>query len=176
MIKSMVHLLIDGYNLLYATQKSGIEDFEEAREALLERLHEYQVEKHVEITVVFDSQIGGLGGHRDKWGNVHIVYTDRETTADEWIKDACQNQKEGYVVVTNDREIIAVAESLGCLCLSCQEFEKKLSAAIVVEDNPYFEDKEDDGPLYPKISTKKKGVAKRLPKRDRRKAHQLRNL
>lgn len=172
----MVHVLIDGYNLLYAIQKETIHDLEEARDELVESLHDYQQAKNVDITVVFDSHIGGLGGNRDKFGDVHIVYTDRETNADEWIKRACRDQKEGYVVVTNDREIIVVAESLGCMCLSCDEFQKKLSSATFVEENPYLEDKEDDGPLYPKISTKKKGVAKRLPKRDRKKAHQLRNL
>jgi predicted RNA-binding protein with PIN domain len=172
----MAHLLVDGYNLLYALQKNVITDLEDARNVLLERLHDYQTAKNVDITVVFDSHIGSLGGNRDRYGGLHIVYTDRETTADEWIKDACKTQEDGYVVVTNDREIILVAESLGCLCLSCGEFEAKLTSATFVEENPYFEDKENSGPLYPKISTKKKGVAKRLPKKDRRKAHQLRNL
>lgn len=172
----MIHLLIDGYNLLYALQRGPIDSLEETRENLLEQLHDYQVAKNVEITAVFDSHIGGLGGNQDKWGRVHVVYTDREETADDWIKQACRKQKQGYVVVTNDREIIAVAESTGCLILSCHEFEAKLKMATFVEENPYFEDKEESGPLYPKVSTRKKGVSKRLPKRDRRKAHQLRNL
>lgn len=171
----MAHLLIDGYNLLYSARDSVITSLEDAREELLEKLHRYQIVKNIEMTVVFDSQIGGLGGQRDRWGNIHIVYTDRETTADEWITDECRSGE--FVVVTNDREIVDRAESYGCLCLSCQEFLAKMQQAKRPEDeNPYFEDKEDSGPLYPRVSTKKKGVSKRLPKRDRRKAHQLRNL
>lgn len=176
MIKRMAHLLIDGYNLLYAIEEKLIADLEERRMDLIDRLHDYQVKKNIPITVVFDSKIGGLGGNRDKMGHLLIIYTDRETSADLWIQNACRDKNGYYVIVSNDNEIIDVAEATGSLVLTCREFETRLNTALKVEENPYFEDKDDSGPLYPKISTKKKGSSKKLPKRERRKHHQLKNF
>lgn len=174
----MIHLLIDGYNLLYALEKGLITSLEDKREELLSRLHDYQTAKNVEMTIVFDSAIAApLGGNRDRYGNIEIVFTHSKESADDWIKRACREKYRDYVVVTNDREIIAVAESEGCLCLSCEEFRMKLnSIKNPAVENPYLEDKLEDYPLYPRVSTKKKGVAKKLPKRERRKHHQLKNL
>jgi predicted RNA-binding protein with PIN domain len=174
----MVHLLIDGYNLLYALEKGLISSLEEKREELLSRLHKYQVAKNVEMTVVFDSSISaphGIG--RDRYGAIEVVFTHEHDSADDWIKEACRRKERDYVVVTNDHEIIVVAEAMGNLCLSCEEFRTKLNSLVKADEiNPYLEGKLDDSPLYPRVSTKKKGVAKKLPKRERRKHHQFKNL
>ncbi|MDB5036930.1 MAG: uncharacterized protein JWQ35_458 [Bacteriovoracaceae bacterium] len=173
-------LLIDGYNLLHAVEKGFINSLETQRESLLTKLHDYQVQKKMEITIVFDGS-GAASGFpkRDKFGEMSVVFTDAEVTADEWISEACERVPGSYIVVSSDREVIREAERFGCVSISSQEFLKKLTSISMVIENPYLEDKgepDDESSLYPRVTTKKKGVAKRLPKRERRKHHQLKNL
>ena len=183
----MVHLLIDGYNLLHVVESDLTRSRAEAplevrRKELLELLRRYQAEKNVNLTAVFDSsEPSGIWSPRDRVGGVQVVYTSATQTADEWIDEACAKHPRGYVVVSNDLEVKASAENYGCLSLSATDFSARLRQVrhkIEIEENPYLEDKDDDEdtPLYRKVSTKKKGVPRRLPKRERRKIHQLKNL
>ena len=176
----MLCLLIDGYNLLHATERGFIKDLQEKRDDLLARLHHYQVQKKVQMTVVFDATAPSAGFlNRDKLGELQIVYTDAHSTADEWIANACEKKPGSYVVVSSDNQVVRDAERFGCITMSSPEFAKKISQVQAPIENPYFEDKveeEDEPGLYPKVSTKKKGASKRLPKKERRKLHQLKNL
>src|SRR4051812_13960188 len=111
----MMNLLIDGYNLLYIIESGLIGSLQEKREALLKKLHRYQIEKNVNVTVVFDSSYDDPSLLKnDKLGNVRIVFTDRNRSADEWIKEACRKMPAGYVVVSSDHEIISFVEAHGC--------------------------------------------------------------
>lgn len=181
MMKTMISLLIDGYNLLHVIEKGFIKSLQQKRNDLIEKLHFYQVEKNVNITVIFDGSQPFPGSQRrDRYGNLEIIYTPPESSADDWISEECERNYGSFIVVSSDQEIIRDAERFGCITLSSQEFLKKLSQLTRPLDNPYLEDKEtpDEGPetLYPRVTTRKKGVAKRLPKRERRKYHQLKNL
>lgn len=178
----MSSLLIDGYNLLHVLDQSPLQTWEKKRSDFLERLHRYQAQKHVDMTVVFDSsEVGSLVPRRDKWGEIEIIYTEKGLSADEWIASACRENPGRYIVVSNDREVISNAQFHRCVSLSSDEFARKISAATrvldeIVDTEGYTEDKDEDFPLYPKVSTKKKGVAKRLPKRERQKFGLLKNL
>jgi hypothetical protein len=174
----MIHLLIDGYNLLYAIDPGRLRPLEEKRATLLEKLHDYQVSKHVEITVVFDGSLeAALFRSRDKWGAIQIIFTHEDETADSWIDTECQRYPGKYLVVSNDNEVKRSAEMNRSISISCDEFIHKLEEAVRFREDPgYFSEKDDSGPLYPRVSTKKKGVSKRPAKRDRKKLQRLRNL
>lgn len=176
----MLSLMIDGYNLLHQLAHRPLESLEEERMALVEELQKYQSIKQVPITVVFDgSQPRSIFPNRDRYGRVEIVYTDQGITADEWIADRCREQQGGYVVISSDLEIKRNAEMYRCISLSSSEFAEKLKsikAPSIHWDMIPEKALDDDLPLYRKVSTKKKGAAKRLPKRDRKKYHQLRQL
>jgi predicted RNA-binding protein with PIN domain len=179
MIILTMELLIDGYNLIHAMDFPDAESLQEQREALLKKLHEYQVERKVSITVVFDgSSPGGMIPDREKHGKIQVIFTSKGTSADDWIIEASRRYSGKYVVVSNDNEILNAVEAASSLTLSNAEFKAKMNAAHdPSRENPYLEDKtEDTGPLYPKVSTKKKGRSKRLPKKQRRKQSQLKNF
>jgi hypothetical protein len=83
------------------------------------------------------------------------------------------------VVISSDNAVVRDAERFGCITLSSQEYSKKLTTLTRPIENPFLEDKgdvEESESLYPRVTTKKKGVAKRLPKRERKKINQLKNL
>lgn len=180
----MTHLLIDGYNLLHALQ-TEIEfgSLEERRDSLCELLSQYQRQRSseskqsLEITIVFDSSVPGSLGSRTKWGNLLLIFTAAPESADEQIAHLCQQAPGKYVVVTSDREVQFHAEANRCPVVRSEEFSLKLlSAQQQASRDPYEEDKEDDVILYPKISTKKKGAARKLPKKERQKNRFLKDL
>jgi len=174
----MIHLLIDGYNLLYAIDPGRLRSLEEKRDALLEKLHNYQISKSVDISVVFDGSLeAALYRNRDRYGNIHIIFTHENETADSWIDQECQQNPGKYLVVSNDNEVKRSAELHRCVSISSDEFSTKLNEAARFQEDPdYFSEKDDSGPLYPRITTRKKGAAKKIPKRDRKKMQSLKNL
>jgi len=177
MMKRMTHLLVDGYNLMYVLAKGPLLSLQKSRDDLIARLHRYQIQKKIRITVAFDSTYDDISlPSRDKVGDVEIVYTRSGFSADDWIRTECQKHPSKFVVVSNDQEILHSAKASRCLIMTSDEFCRKLPAAKPEVDNPFLEDKEDTGPLYPKVTTRKRGVSKKLPKRDRRRMNLLKNL
>ena len=176
----MLPLLIDGYNLLHKIFRDSSSSLEEQRGALLKQLGPYQSAKSVPITVVFDgSSEAFLFSPRDKYGAIEIVYTHQGQSADQWIIHACESRPGAYVVITDDREIVRSVESNSCLVLSCQEFLSRLRVNMgETEENTIALEKleMEDLPLYPRVSTKKKGTSKKLPKKDRKKNQLLNRL
>jgi predicted RNA-binding protein with PIN domain len=175
----MSHLLVDGYNLLYLMDPAIIRTLEQRRNKLLEKLRLYQEQKGVDLTIVFDGAQapGPLGIERSREGNVTVIFSHEGETADQWIADECRKNPGQYVVVSSDNEVIFAAERNQCVSVSSHEFLKRLTQALEWRSDPdYFSEKDDSGPLYPKVSTRKKGVAKRPSKRERRKLTRLKNL
>ncbi len=181
MIKKVLPLLIDGYNLLHAVFKdTSSTTLEAQRGALLRQLSAYQATKEVAITIVFDgSEEAAVFQPRDRYGAIDIVFTHRGVTADDWIIGECEAKPGAFVVVTNDRQIATTVETYSCWVVSCQEFLSRLRANLEENDDNFiaFEKLEmEDLPLYPKVSTKKRGSAKKLPKRARKKQQFLNRL
>lgn len=172
----MIHILVDGYNLMHALDSRLIKTLEEKRQDLIERLSAYQSKKGMEITVVFDGAQGNIFASRDRYQRVTIVFTLPPQSADDWIIRECRENPGQYLVVSNDQEIVRAAETNGCMSLSNEHFLGKMEMAKAYDDFASDEKTEDGSPLYPKISTKKKGVAKKASKKERRKLSRLKNL
>ena len=149
---------------------------EEKRMDLIQRLSAYQSKKGMEITVVFDGAQGNIFSSRDRYQRIFIVFTLPPESADDFIIRECRENPGKYLVVSNDQEIARAAETNGCMSLSTDLFLGKMEIAKAYEDFESEDKFEDSAPLYPKISTKKKGVSKKAPKRERRKLSRLKNL
>ncbi|HME42428.1 MAG TPA: NYN domain-containing protein [Syntrophorhabdales bacterium] len=151
------HLLIDGYNYIGRTSLAGMfgpAGAETAREYLLNQLVEYRNEKHVKITVVFDAYAGvHLARSRTNYKGIEVIYSGRDETADDVIRQMIQARPTGLVVVSSDRALIDEAKRYGVVFM----VPGRLEAALAGE----AEQDEAHGP-------ERKGTARKLPKRVRR--------
>ena len=83
-------LLVDGYNIIFAWEelnRLAQRDLEDARNALIHAMCNYQGMKGCQVTVVFDAyRVKGGQGTSERRGNVDIVYTKEGETADMYIE------------------------------------------------------------------------------------------
>ena len=83
-------LLVDGYNIIFAWEELNHlaqRDLEDARNALLHIMCNYQGMKGCQVTVVFDAyRVKGGTGASERRGNVDVVYTKEGETADMYIE------------------------------------------------------------------------------------------
>jgi len=127
MSKSIMHILIDGYNLI--RQSADFKRFERhsleaGRNALIQWLSEYKRRKNHFITVVFDGWVSGAPlEERDNIAGVNIIYSPRGVKADDIIKRIAASAEEEILVISSDREISSFAVRRGKAALSSLEFE-----------------------------------------------------
>jgi predicted RNA-binding protein with PIN domain len=198
----MVHLLVDAYNLMHQMERSpllqehsapsGRRDplLEDRRRWMMEILSEYQEVRDVELTLVFDGdELGGIFPQRTRFHGLSIIFSERHESADERIALLCRQSPGGYSVISSDNDVLASADLFDCPSLKSQEFVGRLERALQEKqkkkhslyldktmDEIDGEEIEVDLPLYPRVSTKKKGSAKKKPKSVRRRNQYLRNL
>ena len=83
-------LLVDGYNIIFAWEdlnRLAKESLDDAREALLNALSNYQGIKECHVTVVFDAyKVPGGMGNEENRGGLEVVYTKEGETADMYIE------------------------------------------------------------------------------------------
>ena len=173
-----MHLLIDGYNLILGIPCSSPPSLEERRNLLIHQLLHYQQEKNLKTTVVFDGNSNASFSPRDQCGPIEIIYTNPPETADQWIINTCdRTSSSSYIVISDDVDLLHQVESKGALTLTSREFNRRLKALpLNTKRDPFLEDKDDSMPLYPKITTKKRGAGSRLTRKTRRKYAQLKKL
>ncbi|MFO8112050.1 MAG: NYN domain-containing protein [Desulfosalsimonadaceae bacterium] len=165
-----LHVIIDGYNFI--RQSEALRDLERqalefGREALVERLVEYRRVKRHKVTLVFDgSPKYFFPDANTSWKGVGIKFSRHGETADALIKKMARREKEKAVIVSNDRDIGRFAEANGATVLESGTFEKKLwMAEMMGSEEPASESEPD---RHRGNHTKKKGPAKKLPKKARR--------
>jgi predicted RNA-binding protein with PIN domain len=163
-----LHLIIDGYNLIRqsaALARIDRGDITAGRGALLRRLAAYRRLKPHRVTVVFD----GAGApeatpERDQVMGVRVVFSRHGETADAVIARMARQEGEKALVVTSDRGLARAAEAGGATVLDSLEFAARVDMAVALGG--------DDGPRDAeparRVSTRKKGQGRRLPKRERR--------
>ncbi len=132
----------------------GASDSESSRDHLLEQLAEYRSQKAARITVVFDAYAGvHLVRSRTNYKGVEVIYSGRDETADDVIRQLIRTRPSGLVVVSSDRALIDEAKRHGVVFM----VPGRLEAALAGET----EDETSRGP-------DRKGTARKLPKRVRR--------
>jgi predicted RNA-binding protein with PIN domain len=171
-----LHLIIDGYNLIRQSPELGRidrRDITAGRTALLERLAAYRRLKPYPITVVFD----GAGApeatpERDRVKGVRVVFSRHGETADAVIARLARQDAERAIVVTSDRGLARLADAAGATVIDALEFEGRVAMALALGgDEPRAEVAPER-----RVSTRKKGEGRRLPKKmrqTRKKAEKL---
>jgi predicted RNA-binding protein with PIN domain len=162
-----IHIIIDGYNLIRQSpvlSRLDRQDIACGREALVARLSAYRRLKPHRITVVFDgAQAPACAAARDRVKGIQIVFSRDGELADAVIVRMARLEREKAIVVSSDAAVARAAESCGATTLDSPAFEARVAMAVALEgaDSP-----EEEG-VARRISTRKKGAGKRLPKRMR---------
>ena len=174
-----VHVVVDGYNLIRQSPTlRGAEELslEHGREALVEKLRHYKRMKGHRITVVFDgADKVTLAEEKTQQKGIKIIYSGQGKTADSVIKRICRDQGDYVVVVTADRELAGYAESCGSVVMASEEFEAKVEMSFYA-DLKGLEGEDEGKGWSPAKGTSKKGPARRLSKKERKRREKFKKL
>jgi len=170
-----LHIIIDGYNLIrQSLELSRLDnrDLQLGRQALIDHLSDYKRMRRHEITVVFDAGAGPHQGRQKEFvKGIRIVYSGRGELADTVIKQMAAREKQRATVVSSDNDIAAHCRACGCATLSSAEFEQRLLMAAFGETD---EDGATTSGWVP--TTRKKGPARRLSRRERQRQRKIGKL
>jgi predicted RNA-binding protein with PIN domain len=169
-----MHLIIDGYNLLHSshslTRLNSVQ-LRWERDRLIDQLSAYLKLKPFRITVVFDGWLGGWAAEkRESKRGVEVIYSRLGEKADEVIKRLVREKGSGAIVITSDRDISKFAERIGAAVIPSEQFQEKLEVSSCRVEGCLEEDEEEEK------GTKKKGLSRRLSKKERRARAALKKL
>jgi uncharacterized protein len=160
-----LHIIIDGYNLVRRSEElSRIDrtDITRGREALIEKLAAYRRLKPHRITVVFDGAgAPALSPGRDRAKGIGIVFSRGGESADAVIARMARQERATALVVSSDLAVVRSAQACGAAVIDSAEFEARLAMASALEGS----DPAEAAPHERRVSTRKKGEGRRLPKR-----------
>ncbi|GJL64648.1 MAG: hypothetical protein NPIRA04_33020 [Nitrospirales bacterium] len=174
------HVIIDGYNLLGASDRSSRmseKNGEASREGLLHDLARYQHRVGHTITVVFDAwrQHGGTQHHEHRTG-VTVIFTKQGEQADQVIQRMVRAQSQNCVVVSSDHEIMATAHAHGAMALRSQVFLAKLREQTVPSHLSESTMLQDDPDMNEMRRRDKKGNPRKLSKAVRQRLRKLKKF
>lgn len=122
-------LMIDGYNMIYDWQDLkdiANQNIESSRDELISRISNYQGYKRIKVILVFDGYRvkNNVGSHFHQ-GNLDIIYTKYNQTADSYIEKAVHDLKKKYdlSVATSDGLIQNAILANGAKRISARELE-----------------------------------------------------
>lgn len=124
------HYYIDGYNVLHHSsllRPLAQEDFEAAREALIDKVAQFCVATGKKVTLVFD----GRGKHQPErvshhrgMQNLELLYSPTTLSADAVIERRIYKEtaKLETVVVSNDRGLRDLCRNMGAMTMDADNF------------------------------------------------------
>ena len=122
------YLLVDGYNVIHAWEdlkELSKDNFESARNKLMDILCNYQGYKKCTVILVFDAyKVEGCSVEVQKYHNIYVVYTKEAETADQYIEKVVHEigRKYHVTVVTSDGIEQIVTLGQGGTLISAREF------------------------------------------------------
>ena len=128
------YVFVDGYNVIFAwdeLKQLAKVNIDSAREALIDILVNYQGYRKCHLTIVFDAyRIKGGVRHEEKRGNVEIVFTKEDETADTYIERTTYGMEKNYMirVVSSDRLEQQMIMGNGAFRVSAAEFKLEVDA------------------------------------------------
>lgn len=130
------YLIVDGYNVIFAWNElkelAGV-NIDSARDRLIDIIQNYAGATCDESLVVFDAyKVKGRDVSENLLGNLKVVYTSENETADQYIEKFTSREGRKYdiTVVTSDRLEGTVVRGNNCCLISSMEFEKQVKAEI----------------------------------------------
>lgn len=169
-----MHLIIDGYNLLHVNRsliRLNSTQLQWERDRLIDQLSAYQKLKPCGITVVFDGWQGGWSTEkRERKGGIEIIFSRLEEKADEVIKRLAKEKGSGAIVITSDRDVARFAERMAVSVISSEQFREKLEVSANKFEDIFEEEEEEEKGI------KKKGLSRRLSKKEKRARAALKKL
>ncbi len=170
-----MNLIIDGYNLLHIfSPRLSLSplQLQQERDRLIDRLSDYGRQKGLEITVVFDGWQGGwITEQKERIKGIDVIYSKVGEKADDVIKRLVRERGSGSMVITSDREISKDAERMSVAAIPSDQFREKLEQSAE-EVEPFLKDEEEEEGR----GIKKKGLSRRLSKKEKRMRTALRKL
>jgi predicted RNA-binding protein with PIN domain len=164
-----LQIVIDGYNLIRQSRQFSqldLMNLQLGREALIDSLAAYKKIKAHPIKVVFDGQSAPAGSpRRERLKGIELIYSRSGELADAVIKRLADRFGEKLLVVTSDNDVARYVQSRGAATIGSAEFEDRLVMAAYMSTKGSTES-DDREPWRP--TTKKRGPARRLPKRKRK--------
>jgi len=168
-----MHLIIDGYNLLYVDRilvSSNPTQLQRERDRLIDQLSAYRSLRQMEITVVFDGWQGGWSTEqRERRKGIDLVYSRLGEKADEVIKRLVREKGAGVTVISSDREVSRYAEKISVAAVPSDQFKEKMENALLKREKDLQEEEERTG-------GKKKGPSRTLSKKEKRMRSALKKL
>lgn len=125
-------LIIDGYNFIFANdewRRMAETDISLARDGLTRVMCDYSAFRKVRVIIVFDAyKRGGGEGGSERYGDVTVVYTRENQTADSYIEKTAHDLADEHSVrvVTSDFDEQLVILGVGALRVSAREFAAEL--------------------------------------------------
>jgi small GTP-binding protein len=122
------YLLVDGYNIIYASKELSnlaATDLKAARDALVDILHNFQGFRREKVLLVFDAyRVPGGKEHVEEKGGLVIIYTKEAETADQYIEKAAHEISKKYrvTVATSDAIEQVIVMGSGAIRLSARDF------------------------------------------------------
>jgi len=122
------------------------------------------------MTVVFDGWQGGWSTEKkEKKREIEIIYSKLGEKADEVIKRLVKEKGSEAMVITSDQDISRFAERLNVAVIPSEQFMEKLEAPSDRFEKSLEEEEEERG-------MNKKGLSRRLSKREKRTRAALKKL
>ena len=122
------YLLVDGYNVIYASDELkslATTDLKAARDALIDKLVNFQGYRREQVILVFDAyRVRGGTEHMEDHAGLTVIYTKEAETADQYIEKAAHEIGKKYrvTVATSDAIEQVIVMSSGAIRLSAREF------------------------------------------------------
>ncbi|MCR5404482.1 MAG: NYN domain-containing protein [Butyrivibrio sp.] len=126
-IVSKEYLLVDGYNIIYASKELSSlasADLKAARDRLIDILSNFAGFRREEVLLVFDAyRVPGGREHVEEIGGILVIYTKEAETADQYIEKAAHEMSKKYrvTVATSDAIEQVIVLSSGAYRLSARD-------------------------------------------------------
>ncbi len=167
------HLVVDGHNLARSgtLPLEGAPGSAEERGELCSLLSRYARGKGLRLTVVFDGRGSGNPERtREAFKGGTALYSSRNETADDVIRDLARSAPPGTIAVTSDRGLAGTLPSRTVVVISCDEFAGRLFEFHLADLKGAPEEPPSGG------RNPKKGEGHRPKKQERKRDRLLRKL
>ena len=150
----MKYLIIDGYNAINKIKEFEVKrdiSLEASRLAFIKALVNFRRKNHLfdRIVAVFDGKGGGLGLERESYGDIEVLFSNKDKDADRAIVDILKisSEKNKITVSSDDNFIKNHTRAFNCRVMSIKELENLISLKKVASRGKIIEKDLETGEL-----------------------------